>query len=159
MASLLLALGSALITVSILLRSLRAGLCAVLPPTVAATWVLGAMGWVGIPLGVATSMFCAITLGIGIDYAIHFLEGVRRARDAGEHDPVRRAVDEVGPAIAIDTAAIALGFGLLAISQVPANARLGLLVALALLAGSVLTLGGLGALLSGGPRKGPRPAG
>jgi len=147
--SLLLAIGSAFVAVALLLRSVRAGLCAILPAAVASLWVFGAMGWLGIPLGVATSMFCAITLGVGVDYAIHFLESARRAREAGHPDPARGAVAEVGPAIAIDTAAIALGFGLLAASSVPANARLGLLVALALTAGSILTLGGLGASAPG----------
>jgi predicted RND superfamily exporter protein len=93
-------------------------------------------------------MFCAVTLGIGVDYAIHFLEAVRRARAAGRDDPVNHAVAEAGPAIVVDTLAVALGFGLLGFSQVPANASLGLLVGLALTAGCVLTLAGLGALLA-----------
>ena len=46
-----------------------------------------------------------------------------------------------------DTSAIALGFGILAISQVPSNARLGLMVAGALAVGCALTLVGLGTLL------------
>ena len=145
--SLLLAFAIIFGVVSLLLRSVPAGLYATLPATIAALWVLGAMGWLGIPLGVATSMFCAITLGVGVDYAIHFLEGVRRARASGRDPAVQSAVAEVGPAILVDTLAIALGFGLLTISSVPANARLGLVVALALVAGCVLTLGGLGALL------------
>jgi predicted RND superfamily exporter protein len=146
--SVVLALAGALLSLSLLLRSIRLGLLAALPAVIAALWILGAMGWLGIPLGVATSMFCAITLGIGVDYGIHFLEGVRRARRAGRPDPVGHAVGAVGPAIGIDTLAIGLGFGLLVVSSVPANARLGLLVALALGAGAVLTLAGLGALLS-----------
>jgi uncharacterized protein len=106
------------------------------------------MGWAGVPLGVATSMFCAIALGIGIDYAIHFLDrlGDRRGPAA-----VEEAAAEVGPAIVTDAAAIAFGFGLLTLSQVPANARLGGLVAFALLASCVLTLAGLGALLARKP--------
>ena len=38
---------------------------------------------------------------------------------------------KAGPAILIDTLAIALGFGLLGFSQVPTNRWLGLLVAIA----------------------------
>jgi len=52
--------------------------------------------------------------------------------------------------------AIALGFGLLGLSQVPANARLGLLVAFALTASCVLTLGGLAALLGETARRSGR---
>jgi predicted RND superfamily exporter protein len=107
------------------------------------------MGFTGMPLGVATSMFCAIALGIGVDYAIHLMEQVRAARARGEDDPVVAALGACAAPIATDTLAIALGFGLLLVSRVPANARLGALVALSLLSACVLTLGGLGVVLRG----------
>lgn len=144
--SLLLALAGSFLAVCALYRSLRIGLFAILPPSVAALWMFGVMGWLGIPLGVATSMFFAITLGIGIDYAIHFLERVDGA-PAGE-DPALWALREAGPAITADAFAIAFGFGLFLLSQVPANARLGGLVCVALLASWLLTLAGLGSLLT-----------
>lgn len=141
--STLLALVSSLVAVWAVTRSLRTALLTIVPVSMAVLWVFGVMGWTGTPLGVATSMFCAIALGIGVDYAIHFLERVR-----GREATVALALDEVGPAIGADALAIALGFGLLVISQVPANARFGGLVAFTLVASCLLTLGGLGALLS-----------
>ncbi len=146
--SLLLALAGALLTVWLLYRSFTTALLALLPVSLAVLMTFGAIGWLGIPLGVATSMFCAITLGIGVDYAIHLLESHRRAMAGGDREPTLTAVAETSPAIIADTLAISLGFGLLGFSQVPANARLGLLVAVALGASSVLTLTGLAALLS-----------
>jgi len=143
--SLLLALGGALAAVSWLLGSLRQGVRVVMPAALAVVWTFGLMGWLGIPLGVATSMFCAITLGIGVDYGIHFAESERRQRIAGAPNPTAAAAVECGPAIVADSLAVALGFGLLAFSQVPSNARLGLLVGVALAATCVLTLVGLGA--------------
>jgi predicted RND superfamily exporter protein len=133
--------------IALLYRSAVTGLWSVLPACVAVLWVFGLMGWAGIPLGVATSMFCAITLGIGVDYAIHFVERYQVAQGAGDPRPELRALEESAPAIVIDSVAIALGFGLLALSQVPANERLGLLVGAALLSSCLLTLVGLGALL------------
>jgi predicted RND superfamily exporter protein len=143
--SLLLALAGSFLAVCILYRSVRIGFYALLPPSLAALWMFGVMGWTGIPLGVATSMFFAITLGIGVDYAIHFLERVQGAPEGEE--PVLWALREAGPAITADAFAIALGFGLLLFSQVPSNARLGGLVCVALLASWLLTLAGLGSLL------------
>ncbi|MFL6236835.1 MAG: efflux RND transporter permease subunit [Thermoanaerobaculia bacterium] len=140
-------LGSAL-TVALGLRRLSAGLAAVVPALGAILWTFGLMGWAGIPLGVATSMFCAIALGIGDDYAIHFLERRELAVAQGEDRPTRTAILEAGPAILWDALAISLGFGLLAASQVPANRRLGLLVGLALLTAAAFTLTGLSAALS-----------
>ncbi|HEX6903170.1 MAG TPA: MMPL family transporter [Thermoanaerobaculia bacterium] len=131
----------ALLVVILLYRSVKVGLIVALPSTVAVAWMLGLMGWAGIPLGVATAMFCSITLGVGIDYGIHFYESFLRAGTALE------ALAESGPAIAADAAAIALGFGVLGFSQVPSNARLGFLVAGALAAACALTLTGMGPLL------------
>jgi predicted RND superfamily exporter protein len=133
------------LVVTVLYRSWKVGLLISLPSSVAIVWMLGAVGWTGIPLGVATSMFCSITLGVGIDYGIHFYEVFRR--QGGDAKAALEAVAEAGPAIMADAAAIALGFGILGFSQVPANARLGFLVAGALAVACALTLAGLGTLL------------
>lgn len=146
--SLLLALAVNLAIVALLFRSWRMGLACVLPTAVAVAWTFGLMGWLGMSLGVATSMFCAVTLGIGVDYGIHFLERFRAAGAAGDARPDLAASAEAGPAILVDTLAIALGFGLLAFSQVPTNRWLGLLVAIALLSACLLTLAGAGGLLA-----------
>lgn len=146
-ASLLFALAGALLVVAVVHRSLASGLVILAPACLGVAWVFGLMGWLGIPLGVATSMFCAITLGVGVDYAVHFHHAWRTARDAGDPRPAEKALAEAGPAVLADTIAIALGFGLLAVSQVPANARLGLLVAAALVASAVITLVPLAAYL------------
>jgi len=163
--SVLLALAGALLAVSTLQRSLRAGLLIVTPACLAALWIFGLMGWLGMPLGVATSMFCALTLGIGVDYGIHFYESWRRA-EPYSGQPTRWAASltaarEAGPAIVADTLAIAAGFGLLAFSQTPANARLGELAALTLIANCLLTLIGLGsafALVKGARNKEQAPS-
>ncbi len=143
---LLAVLGTAVITVWIF-RSLTWGLVAVVPTALAVAWTFGLMGWLGVPLGVATSMFCAITLGIGVDYAIHLIERYRALTQEGVADPLTAALHRSGPGIAVDALAIALGFGLLVFSQVPTNRSLGLLVAVALVSTCLVTLTGMGALL------------
>jgi predicted RND superfamily exporter protein len=154
--SIALSLVGAFLTLCWLTRSLLKGFFMVLPTAAAIAWIFGIMGWTGIPLGVATSMFCAITLGIGIDYAIHFRDRYELARGRGEGEPARAALREAGPAIGVDAAAVALGFGILFLSRVPANHWLGLLVALALLASSMLTIGSLGILLSAAAKTRPK---
>jgi hypothetical protein len=91
--------------------------------------IFAVMGWTGIPLGVATSMFAAMTLGIGVDYAIHLTACYRHT--AANKPPSQRIAEAsaaCGPAILTDAMAVGLGFGALTLSQVPANARLGLLL-------------------------------
>jgi predicted RND superfamily exporter protein len=146
--SLLVALLGTLLAIAFLYRSAATGLLALLPACAAVLWVFGGMGWAGVPLGVATSMFCAISLGVAVDFAIHFIERYRLRGAGGPGDAARRAFVETGPGIAADALAVSLGFGLLAVSRVPPNAYLGLLVAAALLSGAVLTLAGLGSLLA-----------
>jgi predicted RND superfamily exporter protein len=110
----------------------RGGLC-VVPATFAVLLNFAAMGWLGIPLGVATSMFAGMTLGVGVDYAIHFLARTSRLRrEGGGETALASALAATGPAILIDSASSILGFGVLLLSQVPANHRLGGLLALSL---------------------------
>jgi len=108
-------------------RSLRWGVLCVLPSSIAVVAVLAVMGVFGVPLGVATSMFAAMTLGVGVDYAIHLLERLRKNRRRGlaAREALIDAARVTVPAMAIDAGAVILGFGVLLGSQVPANARLG----------------------------------
>ena len=115
-------------------RSLRWGCYCLLPSLLAVVAKFAVMGWLGIPLGVATSMFAAMTLGIGVNCAIHLLEARRQARaaNASPEEALNRAVSLTGPPALINTIALSLGFGVLLFSQVPANARLGILLVLGL---------------------------
>jgi predicted RND superfamily exporter protein len=108
-----------------LARSGRRGRLCVVPAAFAVLLDFAAMGWLGIPLGVATSMFAGMTLGVGVDYAIHLLARAERTS-------LSEALAATGPAILIDSASSILGFAVLLLSQVPANHRLGGLLSLSL---------------------------
>ncbi len=68
----------------------RWGFFCLLPSFLAVLIKFAVMGWADIPLGVATSMFAAMTLGIGVNCAIHLLEGFDRARAAGQSQRPKR---------------------------------------------------------------------
>jgi predicted RND superfamily exporter protein len=133
--SLLLSLIGIAVLTSLMFRSLVWGLMCVLPAGLAVLVIFSSMGWSGVPLGVATSMFAAIVLGIGVDYAIHLLERIRRLLDDGHglEGALEGAVERTAPAIVADTLAVGMAFGLLCFSRVPANAWLGATVGLALI--------------------------
>ncbi|MBK8268641.1 MAG: MMPL family transporter [Planctomycetes bacterium] len=116
--------------IAILNRSIGWGLLAVLPCSLAVAVNFAVMGWLDIPIGVATSMFASMTLGIGVDHAVHLIERFReeRSHGANPHDATVRSFALNGLAILTDALAICLGFGVMILSQVPSNARLGLLV-------------------------------
>lgn len=157
--SLALALIVGAVLAGLLFRSPAAGLVAIAPAAVALVWILGAMGWLAVPLGVATSTFCAVSVGIGIDYSLHLISRHRAARRAGVAEPGRAALAAAGPAILVDALAVSGGFGLLAFSEVPTNRWLGLAVAAALASSALITLAGTGgALLALDRRRVRRPA-
>jgi predicted RND superfamily exporter protein len=141
-------LGIWLVT-AVLGGSWRWGLFCVLPSALAVLVKFAVMGWVGMPLGVATSMFAAMTLGIGVNCAIQLLETFRHAQAGGQSatEALSRALALTGPPALVNTVAVSLGFGVLMLSQVPANARLGFLVVLGLVECFVASLALLPVLL------------
>jgi predicted RND superfamily exporter protein len=140
--------------IAILSGSWLRGLYCMIPSLIAVALKFAIMGWAGITLGVATSMFAAMTLGIGVNCAIHHLEGFDRSRHAGRSisDSWIQALRSTGPAAFINTMAVCLGFGVLTVSQVPANSRLGTLLVLGLVSCSLVSLALLPALLARTPR-------
>jgi len=94
-------------------------------------------------------MFAAMCLGIGVDYAVHLCETFRRNRGDGleEEAAAREALRTTGPAILVDALAVGLGFAVLLLSQAPANAYLGGLVATSIFGCLAVTLFVLPSLL------------
>ncbi len=127
----------------LLFRSLAWGLLSVLPAALGVLGVFAAMGWTGMPLGVATSMFAATVLCIGDDYAIHLLEAARRMLRGGRavEDAFVEAIAVTAPAILMDGLAVGAAFGVLCLSRVPPNARLGGLVIVSIVVCLAATLG------------------
>jgi predicted RND superfamily exporter protein len=151
--SLLLSLIGVLAVASWLNRSLRWGLLCVLPCAFAVFAVFAGMGWSGMPLGVATSMFAGMCLGIGVDFAIHFVDRFRRERTGGEVSPhvaLRNTASVAGPPVLVDALVVTIGFGAMTMSAVPLNARLGVITAITVAAALVATLVLLPSLLPAG---------
>jgi uncharacterized protein len=79
--------------------------------------VLGGAGWLGLELGVASSSFLALGIGVGLDYGIHL--GFH-AGTTGTADVIRR--------VATNVLVVSAGISVLALSANPSIARLGLLI-------------------------------
>ncbi|MBU0680995.1 MAG: hypothetical protein KKD73_06195 [Proteobacteria bacterium] len=115
------------------LRSLRYGLLAIIPNFLPVFFIIAAMGWLVIPLSVATVTVASIVFGIVVDDSIHFLHRLR-SEEVGL-DLTRRlqnALDHVGPAIITTTLVAGTGFlGFLASPFIPLR-NFGLLISGAL---------------------------
>jgi predicted RND superfamily exporter protein len=124
------------VTLLVSFRSLRRT-AVVMAPVLAATLALfGALGYAGIPLGIATSMFAALTLGAGVDFALHYAYAYWRERRAGrDHEgAVLATLATAGRGVLWNALVLAFGFLVLAFSALKPNASLGLLLAAAMLA-------------------------
>jgi predicted RND superfamily exporter protein len=123
-------------------RSLAAG-AALLVPVLAADWLLLAgLGAIGVPLGVATSTFASLTIGVGVDYGIHLFHAYRSRvrRGAGHDEALEGALASSGRAIRWNALTLGLGFLVLAFSNLPPNRALGLLLAAGMMTSWATTL-------------------
>jgi predicted RND superfamily exporter protein len=113
-----------------MVRSVPSALMAVLPVTLSVCWNFGFMGWAGMPLGVATSTFCAIALGVGVDFAIHWLARLRIAlhRGLAWEEALRWVGATTGGAILLQGYVVLFGFGVLVLSSAPPTRRLGVVL-------------------------------
>ncbi len=137
------------VTLVIAFRSLRWTLVVMTPIAAATVLLFAALGYAGLPLGIATSMFAALTLGAGVDFALHYCYAYRRERRAGrDHDgAVLATVATAGRGVLWNALVLALGFLVLAFSALKPNASLGLLLAAAMVVSCGATVAFLPELL------------
>jgi len=81
--------------------------------------IYGFLGWTKIPLDYATMMIAGISIGVGIDYAIHFIHGVGLKVNEGHvlEEAVHLAYLEKGKAILANSIAVMAGFAVLLLSS------------------------------------------
>jgi len=128
-----LSFGAVLVTAVVVFRSLVGGMLAATPVALAVLVVYAVMGFAGIPLGVGTSMFSAIAIGLSVDFAIHALDRIRElVREHGfTDDALIELFPTTGRALLFNFIAVAGGFGVLVSSDVPPLILFGALVAVA----------------------------
>ena len=120
----------------VLFRSIKISIIAILPNFLAAGIVLGGMGIMGIPLDMMTITIAAITVGIGVDHAIHYLTRFIRefSVDGNYIASMHRAHASIGQALFYTAITIIIGFSILALSNFIPSVYFGLLTGLAMLA-------------------------
>jgi predicted RND superfamily exporter protein len=136
-----LSLALVLITSIIVFRSVSSGIVAVVPVSITVLLLYAAMAFFDVYLEPATSMFAAIAIGVGVDFAIHLIDKLHEALKLHDED-IDLAVDHALPLTAraclFNALALGLGFAVLMSSDLPTLQRFGGLVALASL-GSYLS--------------------
>ncbi len=130
--SLVLSLFIVVILLSIMFKKISIGFIASIPIIITAIISFGIMGLLNIPLSTTTALLSSIAIGIGIDYAVHFIE--RYKIYAGETgDKIKTSeltMLHSGRAIVFNALVIIAGFLVLLFSVFPPNRALGALVSL-----------------------------
>jgi len=136
--TLILSFSAAFLSISLImglvLRSVRLGALAILPNILPVVFILGIMGWAGLPLSVATVTVASIVFGIVVDDTIHFLHSWQNASRQGgdQKQRLRKVFSYAGPAMITTTLVSGCGFLGFAASPFLPLRNFGLLISLAM---------------------------
>ncbi len=149
--SLLGAFVAVFVMMSLLFRSLRFGLIAMLPLSVTILGVYGLIGWIGKDYDMPIAVLSSLTLGLSVDFAIHFIERLRSLyADTGSFAEAGRLLfEEPARAISRNAIVIALGFTPLFLAPLMPYITVGAFMA------SIMAISGLATLSVTARRDGP----
>jgi len=128
----------------VLFRNIKLSLIGVVPNFIAAFFILGIIGLLGIPLDMMTITIAAITIGIAVDNSIHYIYRFKdeflKTRDYNK--TLKTCHSTVGVAILNTSITIVFGFSILIFSKFIPTIYFGVFTGIAMLLAmiSVLTL-------------------
>ncbi len=130
--SLVLSLFIIIILLAAMFKNTAAGLIGSVPIVITAVIGFGVMGILNIPLSTTTALISSIAIGIGIDYAVHFIERYRiyAAATNDKALTMQMTMHHSGRAIIFNATVVIAGFLVLLFSVFPPNRSLGALVSL-----------------------------
>uniref|UniRef100_A0A7C2P317 Membrane transport protein MMPL domain-containing protein n=1 Tax=Schlesneria paludicola TaxID=360056 RepID=A0A7C2P317_9PLAN len=113
------------------LRSIAAGLVAMIPNIVPITVVFGLVSFAGVKIDIGTMITASIALGMAVDGTLHFLEWYQQKLSAGLSQPqaVISTVTHCGPAVWQTSWVVALGLLVLVPAELLLISRFGWLMA------------------------------
>ena len=123
------------IMAAISFRSLQAGLFCLVPIATTIFAIYAFMGYNDIALSVSSSMFAAISIGLGVDFSIHTTERLQTLiaqTDKPTDQTLLALFPSTGRALLFNFLTLASGFGILIISKVVILQEFGICVALSI---------------------------
>jgi predicted RND superfamily exporter protein len=128
----------------VLFKSVMLSIIGIIPNLLAATFVLGLMGLINLPLDMMTITIAAIAIGIAVDNSIHYIYRFREEYESTKDYELSlyKSHDSIGRAIFFTSITIIFGFSILVLSNFVPTIIFGLLTGLAMLIAllAVLTL-------------------
>lgn len=131
-----------LLMMIILFRSILFGLLAMLPLSITIVFIYGLIGWVGKDYDMPIAVLSSLTLGLSIDFAIHFLERSREIfKQTGDFKQTMvKMFEEPASAISRNAIVIAIGFTPLLFAPLVPYITVGFFLATIMAASAVVTL-------------------
>ena len=117
-----------------------------MPITLTLVALLGFVALSGIQLNLLTAVISSIVLGVGIDYAIHYVAAIRHAQPDGD-GYVMRAIDKAGRPIIANALGIAVALTALWLSPLKVHQQVSMIMWVAMVTAAVTTLVVVPALL------------
>jgi hypothetical protein len=92
--------------------------------------IMGALGWMGIPLDAATACVASLSIGIAVDDSIHVVSEYRitSSTTGSGRAALTSSVTRVLPALVLTTVAVLIGFGALWTSSIALVSSLGVMM-------------------------------
>ncbi len=109
-------------------RSLLLGLASTVPIAITLVAMFGVMGYARIDLSIITGIMSGLTIGVGIDYAIHYVSLYRRAKQRGDVDPTETALRFVATPVLANAMGLAVGFTAMLLSPLQIHVTLSVLM-------------------------------
>ena len=131
---------------SLFFKRIAWGMMAIIPLSVAVVINFGFMGLAGIHLSHVTALLASVIIGVGVDFAIHYISQFRRLSKISENNALTNdVIEDVGYPIILDSASN-MSFGALLFSAFIPVQYMGGLMVFAMISTSIGTLTFLAAM-------------
>lgn len=130
------------LVLTLMFRSLKLALLALVPNVLPILAFFGILGFSGITLNLTTSLVASVVLGIAVDDSIHFFARLRQAAAHTNDEGLALETAMIGiiRPVSFTTAGLALGFITLIVGELRSQAEFGLLAAVTLVIAWLLDL-------------------
>jgi len=147
--SLLIAIAACLLLLFIVFRSLRYAIVTLIPVILVVCWLYGLMYVMDYDINLMTATIAAISVGVGIDFSIHFTERFRQelSKNPDKKTAIYDTARSTGVALLGTTLSTASGFAVIAFAPMPMFATFGVLIAVMVTLSFLMALFALPSLL------------
>lgn len=142
-----------LLLLVLLFRSIPWAVVSMVPLTFAIGGIYGAIGWLGRDFDMPIAVLSTLSLGLAVDFAIHFVSRIRESGAASLRDRLLEVYQEPARAIQRNTIVLGIGFLPLLLSPLIPYRTVGALIPTIIGISAIATLIVLGAVLAALPKR------